>query len=82
MTPVNNMGCVTKSLSGTKVLKMTTTGDTSITQRGECGTFFSFIDILILFYQMNLHIKRNTFCITLCLKNVKKYANDCLIQYV
>ena len=53
---------------------MTTTGDTIITLQVN-GTFFSFIDILINFYQINLHIKRNTFCITLCLKKKIKYAN-------
>ena len=38
MTPLNNVGCVPKSLPGTKVLKMTTTGDTIITLQTN-GTF-------------------------------------------
>ena len=40
------------------VLKLTTIGDTSITQGN--GTFFSFIDIFIHFYQINLHTNIHT----------------------
>jgi len=38
MTQLNNVGCVPKSLTGTKVVKMTTLGDTIMTPQVN-GTF-------------------------------------------
>jgi len=67
MTPLNNV-CVQNSLTGTKVLKMTTIGDTIMAPQVN-GTFSSLYRYPHKFQkQINLHIKRNTFCITLCLK--------------
>ena len=51
MTPLNNVGCVPKSL-----------------------------DILINFYQINFHVKRHTFCISL--KHNIKYANEAISHYI
>ena len=76
MTPVNNMGCVTKSLSGTKVLILTTIGDTSSLSHKGMGLYFSFIAIFIHFHQINLHTNRNNFCI-----NFDKKMRQYLIRY-
>ena len=73
MTPLNNVGCVPKSLPGMKVLKMTTTCDTIITLQVN-GTFSSLYRYPHTFLPVSLHVKTNTFCITLCLKNKIKYA--------